>query len=53
MATKVVVHTVPEQKFTQAVIAGRHVLNADEPQSAGGADLGPNPYEYLLAALGT
>ena len=39
-------------KFGQAVRLGRHRYTADEPQAAGGQDLGPNPYEYLLAALG-
>jgi putative redox protein len=29
-----------------------HALLADEPVAAGGADAGPTPYEYLLAALG-
>jgi putative redox protein len=38
--------------YTQRVRAGRHVLAADEPESVGGADAGPGPYEYLLAALG-
>ncbi|MBL8704735.1 MAG: OsmC family protein [Rhodospirillales bacterium] len=38
--------------FTQDVVAGVHRLTADEPRDAGGDDAGPNPYEYLLAALG-
>lgn len=39
-------------KFGQAVRMGRHRATADEPASAGGQDAGPNPYDYLLAALG-
>ncbi len=30
---------------------GRHVWNADEPESAGGTDSAPNPYELLLGSL--
>lgn len=37
----------------QEVWAGRHTLTADEPADAGGEDAGPNPYELLLAALGS
>ena len=40
-------------KFTQDVILGKHTLTADEPVEAGGNDMGPSPYEFLLAALGT
>lgn len=35
------------------IIAGEHRLIADEPKEKGGDDLGPDPYEYLLAALGS
>ena len=38
--------------FKQEIIAGKHRLLADEPVSAGGSDAGPDPYDYLLAALG-
>jgi putative redox protein len=38
--------------FAQRVVAGRHVLSADEPESTGGKDIGPSPYEYVLAGLG-
>ncbi len=53
MAPNVVVRSVSGQRFTQEVEAGRHKLLADEPESHGGSDRGPGPYEYLLAALGT
>jgi uncharacterized OsmC-like protein len=39
--------------FAQEVRAGRHLLAADEPLAAGGTDAGPNPYDLLLAALGS
>src|SRR5215468_5660743 len=40
------------KNFQQEVIAGKHHLVADEPVSAGGSDAGPDPYDYLLTALG-
>jgi putative redox protein len=39
--------------FAQEISVGRHRLAGDEPTSAGGTDTGPNPYDLLLAALGS
>ncbi|UCH74003.1 MAG: alpha/beta fold hydrolase [Rhodospirillales bacterium] len=49
---EVVVAEAGEGRYTQSVVTGRHRLRADEPKSVGGDDAGPNPYAYLLAALG-
>jgi putative redox protein len=49
---EVVVSESGEGPFGQSVRAGSHTLIADEPVAAGGHDLGPSPYAYLLAALG-
>lgn len=38
--------------LAQVVRAGRHRLPAGEPVAVGGDDVGPGPYDYLLAALG-
>jgi len=40
-------------KFLCRVQAGSHALVADEPAANGGDDLGPDPYKYLAAALGS
>jgi putative redox protein len=45
--------TEKNHKFTRTVQSDSHVWLADEPESLGGSDLGPDPYEHLLAALGT
>ena len=46
----VVTHT--EAGFTTAVQAGPHHLVADEPESVGGSNLGPTPYDLVAAGLG-
>ena len=40
------------KNFQQEVIAGKHRFVSDEPVSVGGGDAGPDPYDYLLTALG-
>jgi putative redox protein len=48
----VVVVESGKETLAQILLDGRHRLVADEAQSAGGADAGPNPYELLLMSLG-
>ncbi len=38
--------------YTTTILSGKHELIADEPAAIGGANLGPDPYAYLLASLG-
>ena len=38
--------------YGQFIMAGSHMLGADEPVELGGRDTGPDPYELLLSALG-
>jgi uncharacterized OsmC-like protein/pimeloyl-ACP methyl ester carboxylesterase len=40
-------------RFLRHVTTDDHQWLADEPRKAGGDNLGPDPYEHLLAALGT
>ncbi|MEL6675124.1 MAG: bifunctional alpha/beta hydrolase/OsmC family protein [Bacteroidota bacterium] len=47
-----VVRTGPGS-YTTEIRTGKHNLLADEPERVGGDDLGPSPYDLLLASLGT
>lgn len=47
-----VVARTGEHGYTTQIRAGDHTLLADEPVNYGGANLGPNPYDLLNAALG-
>lgn len=52
MSRKVSVDTT-RSPYVEEIRVGGHELFADEPSAVGGTDAGPNPYELLLAALGT
>ena len=49
--TQVIARTGAEG-FATDIQVNRHHLIADEPESVGGEDLGPSPYDYLTAGLG-
>ena len=49
----VVVTASGDGTYTQQVATATHTLLVDEPVAVGGADAGPNPYELLLASLGS
>ncbi len=48
----VVVAETSQGPFLNHVVIGRHRFLADEPESIGGFDAGPAPYDFLGAALG-
>jgi len=41
-----------QENLKQEIIAGKHRMIADEPLDSGGEDEGPDPYSFLIAALG-
>jgi len=47
-----VITRIDTSRYTTEILAGDHDLIADEPESMGGTDQGPSPYEYLLSGLG-
>lgn len=54
MSDKTIVASVTEtgdSPFAMRISVGGHVLIGDEPVDAGGAGLGPAPYQLLTAAL--
>ncbi len=41
------------ERFTQDIYTADHAMVADEPEKLNGSNLGPSPYEFLMAALGS
>src|SRR5690625_3163221 len=42
-----------KENYRTVMTAGNHELIADEPESLGGGEKGPDPYDYLLMSLGS
>jgi uncharacterized OsmC-like protein/alpha-beta hydrolase superfamily lysophospholipase len=47
-----IVRETGEGKFQASIRTGKHMLLADEPESVGGMNTGPSPYDLLAAGLG-
>lgn len=52
-AQKIVHIHLGTDNYKTVMNAGPHELVSDEPESMGGNDTGPDPYDYLLMSLGS
>lgn len=52
-SNKIVHIYLGDKNYRTVMHAGRHELISDEPEKAGGKDMGPDPYDYLLMSLGS
>jgi putative redox protein len=41
------------ENYKTVMTAGNHEMLSDEPESLGGQDTGPDPYDYLLMSVGS
>ena len=48
---QVVANLQGDDKFTTHIKAGKHYLTSDEPESYGGNDFGPTPYDFVSTGL--
>ncbi len=48
-----VIVSIGRDHYQTHVRIARHEITADEPAGVGGTDTGPNPYQLLLASIGT
>ena len=48
----IVARLAAEDRYTTQIMVRKHGLTADEPESIGGNDFGPGPYELVSAGLG-
>lgn len=51
--SKHVTVTLGAEGFRTEIKAGSHTFYADEPEEVGGSNQGPDPYSYVLAAIGS
>lgn len=51
--TQIIITGNGKGRYQQEVRIGKHQLLADEPQSHGGDDAGPDPMDFVLTGLGT